>query len=86
MLEMNQSLAAFEQDVNTGRWKRPVYTAGSVKSKAEELSAIHSPVIGCRTIDIIHVAAAVVIGAEEFVTFDKRQVAMAKQAGLTVKP
>jgi len=32
------------------------------------------------------VAAALVIGAKEFVTFEVRQGAMAKQAGLTVKP
>ena len=42
--------------------------------------------LGCRTLDIIHVAAALVIGAREFVTFDGRQGAMAKQAGLAVKP
>ena len=42
--------------------------------------------LGCRTLDIIHVAAALVIGAKEFVTFDGRQAAMARKAGLTVKP
>jgi hypothetical protein len=35
-------------------------------------------------VDVIHVAAAVIIGARQFVTFDARQEAMAKQAGLTV--
>lgn len=84
--EMNQSIAAFEQDIATGRWQRPVYTAATVEEKTEELSASHSAILGCRTFDIIHVAAAVVIGAREFVTFDGRQGAMAKQAGLTVKP
>jgi hypothetical protein len=34
----------------------------------------------------IHVAAAAALGVKEFVTFDVRQGAMAKQAGLTVKP
>jgi predicted nucleic acid-binding protein len=58
----------------------------SVEQKADELSAGHSAILGCRTLDIIHVAVAVVIGAKEFVTFDARQAAMAKQAGLTVKP
>ena len=41
--------------------------------------------LGCRTLDIIHVAAALVLEAKEFVTFDTRQAALAKQAGLTVK-
>jgi len=84
--EMNQSIAAFEQDVATGRWQRPAYTAATVEQKADELSAGHSAALGCRTLDIIHVAAALVLGATEFVTFDGRQGALAKQVGLTVKP
>jgi predicted nucleic acid-binding protein len=84
--EMNQSIAAFEQDIATGRWQRPVCAAAVVEQKADELSGSYSAVLGCRTLDIIHVAAAVVIGVKEFVTFDRRQGAMAKQAGLTVKP
>ena len=84
--EMNQSIAAFEQDIATGRWQRPAYTAATVEQKADELSAGHSTALGCRTLDIIHVAAALVLGATEFVTFDGRQGALAKQVGLTVKP
>jgi len=84
--EMNQSIAAFEQDIATGRWQRPAYTAATVEQKADELSAGHSAVLGCRTLDIIHVAAALVLGATELVTFDGRQGALAKQVGLTVKP
>ena len=84
--EMNQSIAAFEQDIATGRWQRPAYTAATIEQKADELSAGHSAALGCRTLDIIHVAAALVLGATEFVTFDGRQGALAKQVGLTVKP
>jgi predicted nucleic acid-binding protein len=84
--EMNQSITAFEQDIATGRWQRPAYSAAAVEHKAEELSAGHSAMLGCRTLYIIHVAAALVIGAKEFVTFDGRQGALAKQAALTVKP
>jgi len=85
-VEMNESIAAFEQDIATGRWQRPGYTSAAVEQKADELSATHSAVLGCRTLDIIHVAAAIVIGTKEFVTFDGRQGALAKHAGLTVKP
>lgn len=83
--EMNQSISALEQDVATGRWQRPTYTVAAVEQKAEELSASHSAILGCRTLDIIHVAAALVIEAKDFITFDGRQGALAKQAGLTVK-
>ncbi len=84
--EMKQSIAAFEQDIATGRWQRPAYTAATVEQKADELSTGHSAILGCRTLDIIHVAAALVLGTKEFVTFDGRQGALAKQVGLTVKP
>ncbi len=84
--EMSQSIAAFDQDIATGRWQRPPYTAEAVEQKAEELSASHSATLGCRTLDIIHVAAARVIGAKDFLTFDGRQGALAGQVGLVVKP
>ena len=84
--EMNRSITVFEQDIATGRWQRPAYTAATVEQKADELSAGHSAILGCRTLDIIQVAAALVLGAKEFVTFDARQGALAKQAGLKVKP
>ena len=50
--EMNQSITAFEQDIATGRWQRPAYTALAVEKKAEELSADHAATFGCRTLDI----------------------------------
>jgi hypothetical protein len=84
--EMNQSIAALEQDIATGRWQRPAYTAATIEQKADELSASYSATLGCRTLDIIHVAAALVLGAKEFITFDTRQGALARQAGLAVKP
>ena len=84
--EMHRSIAAFEQDIATDRWERPAYSVAAVEQKAEELSNGHSAILGCRTLDIIHVAAALVLGAKEFVTFDARQGALAKQAGLMVKP
>jgi len=83
---MTQSIAAFEQDSAANRWMRPGYTVADVEQKAKELSAGHAATLGCRTLDIIHVAAALVVGAKEFVTFDHRQAALAKAAGLTVKP
>jgi predicted nucleic acid-binding protein len=85
-LELSQSITAFEQDVTTSRWQRPLYDIADVEQKTEELSASHSAMLGCRTLDIIHVAAALLIGVREFVTFDPRQAALARQAGLVVKP
>jgi hypothetical protein len=82
---MTFSLTAFEQDIANGRWEFSRYVVAAVERKAEELSAAHSAAIGCRTLDIVHIAAAIVIGVEEFVTFDVRQSSLAAAAGLTVR-
>src|ERR1043166_2128273 len=84
--EMNQSIAAFEQDIATGRWQRPAYAAAAVEQKADELSAGHAATLGCRPLDTPPAAPALVRGIKEFVTLDGRQGALAKKAGLLVKP
>jgi hypothetical protein len=50
--------------------------------EAERLSAGHSESIGTRSLDILHVASALVLGARDFLTFDIRQGTLAKAAGL----
>jgi predicted nucleic acid-binding protein len=55
-----------------------------VMTEAERLSALHSQTLGTRTLDILHVAAALVLGLAELLTFDTRQAALAKAAGLKV--
>ncbi len=52
---------------------------------AEKLGAAHNEAIGCRSADIFHVAACRELGCDTFLTFDGRQTAMAKAAGLIVK-
>jgi predicted nucleic acid-binding protein len=56
-----------------------------VMTEAERLSATHSERLGTRSLDILHVAAALVNGARTFLTFDTRQAKLAKAAGLKVK-
>jgi predicted nucleic acid-binding protein len=53
-------------------------------TEAERLSALHSDTLGTRSLDILHVAAAVVLGSREFLTFDRRQANLARAAGLIV--
>jgi len=86
LVEMSGSIAAFEQDIAAGRWQRPGYSVAEVERRSEDLSSSHSAALGCRTLDIIHVAAALAIGADEFVTFDARQRALAERLGFAVKP
>lgn len=44
-----------------------------------------TPIIGCRALDILHVAAARLCDASAFVTADKRQAALAEVEGRVVK-
>ena len=53
---------------------------------ADELGVSHNEAIGCRSADLFHVAAAIVMGCDTFLTFDQKQIATAKAAGLAVKP
>jgi len=54
----------------------------------QELSlqmTVRTPIIGCRALDILHVAAARLCAATVFVTADKRQAALAEVEGRVVK-
>ena len=46
---------------------------------------VRTPTIGCRALDILHVAAARLCDATMFVTADKRQAALAEVEGRVVK-
>jgi hypothetical protein len=55
-----------------------------VMTEAERLSALHSEKLGTRSLDIVHVASALVLGSASFLTFDRRQAALARASGLKV--
>ncbi len=55
-----------------------------VNREVERLGGLHTQTLGTRTLDILHVAHATVLGLKEFLTFDQRQAALAKAAGLKV--
>jgi predicted nucleic acid-binding protein len=57
-----------------------------VYAQAELLSADNSAELGCRALDILHVAAALTFGVREFYTFDQDQARLARAAGLKVLP
>lgn len=84
--ELQASLNAFDEDIVSARWQRPNYTLAEVHERAAQLSARHAAEIGCRTLDIFHVAAALVIGMPDFASFDERQRELARREGLAVKP
>lgn len=55
-------------------------------SKAEIISADHTPKHGARALDILHIAYAIVGERASFYTFDKRQAKLAQALALNVLP
>jgi predicted nucleic acid-binding protein len=58
----------------------------AVHAEAERLSARHTAEGGHRSMDILHVATALSMGAREFLSFDRNQTRLASAEGLKVKP
>lgn len=54
--------------------------------KAMELSKQFTPTCLCRSLDVLHVAAACLLGVGELVSFDTRQRELAASAGLKLLP
>jgi predicted nucleic acid-binding protein len=54
----------------------------AVYDVARQLSRRHTATLGTRTLDILHVAAALVLHADSFYTFDRAQAQLARAAGL----
>ena len=52
--------------------------------KCRALSEAHAAATGCRTLDALHVACALLMETDEFVTTDRRQAVLASRAGLGV--
>jgi len=75
--EVENDVAAGLLVITGGLWHR-------VLGEAESIAANYTSVMGCRTLDVLHVATARLIGTSEFCTFDTRQIELAKKVGLAV--
>lgn len=84
--EAAAALYDFQSDIEAGRYERPAYNLVSVFTGAEDISRKHATTTKCRSLDVLHVAAAREIGCREFVSFDERQRAVARATGLNVLP
>ena len=75
-----------ERDLRSGRLVPQPVNWAPVYRAAAQWAALHSPRIGCRSLDVLHVALAKKLNAKEFFTFDERQKSLALALGLAVKP
>jgi predicted nucleic acid-binding protein len=82
----SRALRAFQSDLESGHLTRPDYHLADVFLRAGALSARHSGMLGTRSLDLLHVAAAIESGCETLVSFDERQRQAAAKEGIEVIP
>lgn len=80
--QRDHSLNLFLSDLSAGIFENVEPAQSNVLIETERLSARHSEKLGNRSLDILHVAMAITLGCNRFLSFDIRQVKLAKAAGL----
>jgi len=68
-----------------GRLVYPPFNPGKAIARATGLSRWHTLAKGHRTYDVLLVAAALELGATDFLTFDERQGMLAEAEGMVVR-
>lgn len=71
-----------EQEVRLGYWPHAEFSWTDAVRTACHLSETLGPEMPIRAMDLFHVAVAIEIAAEGFVSFDEDQVGLAKAAGM----
>ncbi|CAN5905252.1 hypothetical protein BH11VER1_BH11VER1_07020 [soil metagenome] len=76
--------AQYEADRAAGRVRVEVCNLASVVNEAKRLSATYTLTGGHRGFDVLHVAGALNLGSDQFLTFDENQKKLAEAEGLLV--
>ena len=74
-------LALLSKDIATGILHLTTLSP-AVFARGRKIARLHTPRIGAKGLDLLHVASAIVFGADVFYTFDRRQAKLAKAVGL----
>lgn len=82
--QSRKALASIAGDLRTGTLRLVAVEWGAAWNLCRESSETHAAETGVRTLDALHVACAIVLKAREFVSSDKRQLALAGKAGMEV--
>lgn len=77
-----EALADFDADFTQGRLRQADILWRAALNRAAELSQRHTPTLGTRALDVLHVACALELRLRRFLTFDQRQQRLAVAAGL----
>lgn len=79
-------MVTMDEDEKAGVLVESPVAWAEVFERAEGLSASHTRKLGTRAIEVLHVAAADVLGIREFCAFDSRQKALAVNARMNLHP
>jgi predicted nucleic acid-binding protein len=80
--EAARRLDAFREDQAAGRWHHSDVALKDILAEAARLSLAHTASGGHRAFDILHVAHASLAKPKLFLSFDAKQLALAKAVGL----
>jgi predicted nucleic acid-binding protein len=82
LAQAEQAWANIEADFEDGHLDQVDILWRAALNRAAELSRAHSPTVGTRALDVLHVACALELGLRHLLTFDDRQSKLAAVAGL----
>jgi predicted nucleic acid-binding protein len=82
--EYDRAFRQIDEDVRDGILRHASLHQGEHFQKARELSKKFTPALQARSLDILHVAAALLLEARHFYSFDAKQRLLAEQAKLTL--
>ncbi len=83
-VQVDTAFAHLDLDTQNGVWRRSECPLPDVFERAEALSRQWGGVFGTRTLDTLHVAAALTVSARGLATGDSRQAKLAQAVGLRV--
>lgn len=79
---LQEALTDFDTEFASGRLQQANLLWRAALNRAEQLSRRHTPKLGTRAADVLHVACAVELGLRHFLSFDDRQMRLAAVVGL----
>ena len=83
--ETQYILQKLDEHEKRGVYYRPSLEWTDIFESAVDLSNKHTGQIGVRSLDILHIASALTVEADRFLTFDERQLKLATLAGLEIE-
>jgi len=83
-IQLSALTTKFQRDITIGRFVRQKVDWNSIWELAQKLSKEYSISMGCRTMDIMHVAIALYFNCSSFFTNDERQKKLALALDMNV--